>query len=53
MYSFNQIVKGVYKTWTIYLVMEYSIWISMQKGKEWAYTKLSTIFDQKWTTNAK
>jgi len=43
MYSFIQIVMGEYKTWTIYIVMEY-IGFSIQKGKVWVYKKLSTIF---------
>ena len=36
-HSFIQIVKAEYKTCTIYLVIEYSIWFSMQKGKGWLY----------------
>ena len=32
-------VKGEYMAWTVYIVMEYSIWFSMQKGKEWTYKK--------------
>ena len=38
MYSFIEIVKGEYKTWTVYFVMKYSIWLLMQKGKKWSYT---------------
>lgn len=32
-------VTGEYKPWTIYIVMEYSISFSMQKGKEFALKK--------------
>jgi hypothetical protein len=35
-HSFIQIVKAEYKTWIIYLVMEHSIWFSVQKVKKWA-----------------
>jgi len=55
MYSFIQLVKGEYLAWTIYLVMEYIIWFSLQNGEEWAYTKLSTLgsynTDNKSSTN--
>jgi hypothetical protein len=37
MYLFIQIVIRAYKTITIYLVIEYNIGFSMQKGKEWTY----------------
>ena len=37
MYSLIKIMKGEYKAWTIYFVIECIIWISVEKDKEWAY----------------
>lgn len=48
-------VTGEYKPWTIYIVMEYSISFSMQKGKEFALKKVGTTFskNQSWDTDYK
>jgi len=46
MYSFIQVLKGEDKTYTMYFVMEYITCLSIQKGKEWAYKTIRTIFGE-------
>ena len=48
MYSFNQIVKGGYKTWTINLVMEYSIGFIIPKRSTMDISKNKYHISEKW-----